>query len=126
MPTAARLAPVDPHASHHASHEDSSRLSPLAHQSHPAHQSQEGAHASREVENSHHRVAMESLLVWVPTCLCGCGDSRALIGGGAARLGPVVPPALVVDWPASPIRLAAETVPRPIQAPDFLIDPIPI
>jgi hypothetical protein len=101
------------HPSHHASHENQT-----GHSDH-------GAHDNREAQNSHHKVAMESSLVWMPTCLCGCGDSLAMMGGGAARLGPIVPPAPAAPGLSETVSLTTESVPRLLQAPDNLIDPIP-
>ena len=111
--TEAKVTPSPSHASHHASQQDQT-----GHTDH-------GAHDNREAQNSHHRGAMESALIWMPTCLCGCGDSRALIGGGAARLGPVVPPACAAPGLSEMTSLTTESIPRLFQAPDNLIDPIP-
>jgi hypothetical protein len=72
------------------------------------------------------RAASAGDLAFVPTCLCGCGPSRALVGGAAARLGPTVPSAtfaglLPVDRPPAPSA-------SPLPADDLHppIDPIPI
>jgi hypothetical protein len=116
MPTEARVTPSPSqslHPSHHASHENQTG------------RTDHDAHHDAEAQNSHHEVAMESSLVWMPTCLCGCGDSRALIGGGAARLGPVVPPTAAAPGLSELTIQTTEATPRLLQAPENLIDPIP-
>ena len=61
-----------------------------------------------------------------PTCQCGCSDTRSQVGGGAARLGSVVPGTVFAglfdaEHPAPGIRVP----PRAFDL-DFEIDPIPI
>ena len=106
-PVAAETTHSAPHSSHHASHKN------------------HDTHNTSEAQGSHHKVATESSVVWMPTCLCGCSDSRAQIGGGAARLGPVVPAAFAAQLLPRTILSAVKVSPRPILAPDDLIDPIP-
>ena len=61
-----------------------------------------------------------------PTCLCGCSETRSLIGGSASRLGAVVPGLSLVQLP--------DSSPAPVPGLDRLrwhdrfgpSDPIPI
>ena len=69
------VAPESPHGSH--MHHGSRRTDA------------DSAHAATP---SHDRTKLNSSLVWTRTCLCGCSESRSTVGGGAARLGPAVPP----------------------------------
>lgn len=107
IPAAPKTTASASHQSHHASHKD------------------HGAHDTGKSQDSHHKVATETTVVWMPTCLCGCGESRAQIGGGAARLGPVVPAASVALLPPRLTTRAVRSGLRLVQAPDYLIDPIP-
>jgi len=120
MPTAETGMASLPRASHHAAHEMAHGMK--GHSNHGAHHV---AHAGRGAETAHRRVALKSALVWMPKCLCGCGDTRATVGGGAARLGPAVPSTESSPWPTEVVRTATMPAPRPIPAPDNLIDPIP-
>jgi hypothetical protein len=72
------------------------------------------------------RAASARGLAFVPTCLCGCGSSRALVGGAAARLGPTVPSATFAGL--LPVDRAPVPSALPLPADDLHppIDPIPI
>ena len=98
---------------------------PTAHASHHVSPTGHGNHAERTTSDSHQLARHESPAVWMPTCLCGCSQSRAQIGGGTARLGPVLPVTIAVPLSPRVSVLAVSPAPQPVQAPDFLIDPIP-
>ncbi len=119
MSIATGMTPQSPHPQHHGGHGE------RAHRANSAHAADHGAQESPDAIQPHARFAMGSSLVWLPTCLCGCGDSRATVGGGAARLGPLVLTALDAPWPIEAARLARGPVPQLIPAPAKLIDPIP-
>lgn len=61
-----------------------------------------------------------------PTCQCGCSDTRSLVGGNAARLGSVVPGAVMAGL--LEMDLVAPEIRIPLRTFDihFEIDPIPI
>ena len=90
--------------------------------------SDDGAHHGDHVSDVAHaskRTHTESALAWTPTCLCGCSETRAWIGGGAARLGPVIPE----TEGAHPMPMIATTAAiiafSLCAAPASIADPIP-
>lgn len=62
----------------------------------------------------------------LPTCSCGCQQTRGFVGGGGSRLGPVVPGVILSRLPvAAPVGPVA----RPVElagAPWLGPDPVPI
>ena len=71
------LVPAPPAVSMHASEASSSP----SHHGH-AHHVKLGSEVGR---------GSEATAEWKATCLCGCDETRSMIGGGAGRLGSVVP-----------------------------------
>jgi len=70
--------------------------------------------------------AKTASLGFKPTCQCGCSDTRSQVGGGAARLGSVVPGTVFAGLPeAEQAAAAVRVLPRSFGL-DFEIDPIPI
>ncbi len=65
------------------------------------------------------------LIVRAP-CACGCGETRALIGGGAARLGVAIPSVPAEGLPVA--EAVRPTVDSPRAPGDVFLasDPIPI
>jgi hypothetical protein len=95
-----------------------------------AHESESSPMASPHAHHASH-VALQApattaKLEFKPTCLCGCRDTRSQIGGGAARLGSVLPgTALARLLEAEPVLLVEQGSPTAIGF-HLEIDPIPI
>jgi len=65
-------------------------------------------------------------LVFTAPCVCGCGDTRATVGGGASRLGAVVPGQFVTQLLSPPAESAVGANPGRFVREILEIDPIPI
>jgi hypothetical protein len=88
----------------------------------------DGAHSHRapdSLETS--QIAEPTVLAeFKPTCLCGCSETRSTIGGGAARLGRVIPGAvLAVLFEPEPVAPLAAAPPL-FDNFDSEIDPTPV
>ena len=93
---------ADPRAGHHGHgghvmpHSPSSGSADASSTEASSHGSHAHAHAV-EAEPPAERPA----LVLVPTCRCGCGETRAFVGGALARLGATIPAVHVSALPAA-------------------------
>jgi len=65
-------------------------------------------------------------VVLVPTCLCGCSETRALVGGSLARLGATIPAVYVAALPAAVVIDGHPPVELAESAPFVVDDPVPI
>jgi hypothetical protein len=65
-------------------------------------------------------------LAFTAPCVCGCGDTRANVGGGASRLGAVVPGQFVTQLLSFPAESASRAHPGRFVREVPEIDPIPI
>ncbi len=95
-----------------------------------AHESESSPVASPQAHHASHVAvqapATAARLEFKPTCLCGCSDTRSQIGGGAARLGSVLPgTALARLLEAEPVILVEQGSPTESRF-HLEIDPIPI
>lgn len=99
------------HGAHaHGAH-DHGAPAPAAPQVHPAEHADPPEAALASSSGS-----PDSALSFKAPCVCGCSDTRANVGGGAARLGVAVPPSEVARWcvdlaspstPAKPVAISA-------------------
>ena len=64
--------------------------------------------------------------VLVPTCLCGCSETRGLVGGTLARLGATIPAVHVAALPAAVVIDGRSPIDLRLPAPFVVDDPIPI
>jgi hypothetical protein len=60
------------------------------------------------------------------TCLCGCGETRARVGGGTTRLGAVVPGVFLARLPEVVHVDGPAPAPEGVSDAFSEIDPIPI
>lgn len=64
--------------------------------------------------------------VLVPTCLCGCSETRGFVGGTLARLGATIPAVHVAALPAEIVIDGRPPIDLRLPAPFAVDDPIPI
>ncbi|MCR9095367.1 MAG: hypothetical protein NXI30_14195 [bacterium] len=64
--------------------------------------------------------------VLVPTCPCGCSETRGLVGGTLARLGVTIPAVHVAALPAEVVIDGRSPIDLRLPAPFVVDDPIPI
>ncbi len=67
-----------------------------------------------------------SEVVIVPTCSCGCSETRALVGGSLARLGATIPAVYVAALPAAVVVDGRPSAGRFPSSPFVDDDPVPI
>ena len=77
-------------------------------------------HAAHAIDRS------TSHLVFTAPCVCGCGETRSTVGGGASRLGPAVVEISPVPFIALAAIRAPGIFPTRVSSPIRVIDPIPI
>jgi len=97
-------------ASHHRSEGEEGRRSPAFEQPHPTPPTDSSG----------------AQLAFTAPCVCGCGDARATVGGGATRLGAVVPGQFVAELLSIRVESALRPDPGRFVFQVFEIDPIPI
>ncbi|MBB84533.1 MAG: hypothetical protein CL931_12045 [Deltaproteobacteria bacterium] len=93
---------ADPHAGHqgHGGHVMPRSPSSGSADSGPAEASSHGPHAHAHAVEAEPPAARPGLAL-VPTCRCGCAETRAFVGGALARLGATIPAVHVAALPAA-------------------------
>ena len=131
----------DDHAHHHSQRDASEGEGSHSHQStfprsdarasssrHASHRDSKAADAPIRSESAQTRAPgpAATQLAFTAPCACGCGDTRAAVGGGASRLGAVVPGQFVTRLLSPPPAGAARVEPSRFVGEVLEIDPIPI